>query len=349
MMVGNVDDATSSVTANVGNDILILDAMNGDLIWSMPASMKSRITSSIPGGVRIIDSNQNKLADRMYFADTGGFVWRLDLSEAIADSSATPSVLTKFASLGTSGRSADKRMFFNEPDAARLKLNGRTVFAISVGSGFRPHPMDESINDNFFILLEESPFKSLETTGNNSYQTIELSDLADINIGSTSITQNGSIKDAGKRGWVVNFSNDGEKVLSTALSFQGKITFSTLVPEAIVSGNGVDQCSTPVTQSRTYILNMLEGDSALSNNEIYTEGPPGIPNIPQTFFNEPEYPESGDDHTNIDGDVIDENGAVVRGCKHPVDLRQGTLLKQLTGYDACKLESIYWSDPVTDQ
>lgn len=96
-------------------------------------------------------------------------------------------------------------------------------------------------------------------------------------------------------------------------------------------------------------MNIIEGDSALPYDEVYTIGPPGIPNIPQAFFNEPEYPESGDDDTNINGEVVDpESGEVVKGCKHPIDYRQGTLLKQLTGYDACKLESIYWSDPVTD-
>ena len=340
---GKVDDATSTVTADVGNDILILDAMDGSLIWSMPGSMRSRITSSIPGGVRVLDTNQDKLLDRMYFADTGGHVWRLDLSGKFGDSSAAAPVLTEFADLGSTGRGQDNRMFFNEPDVASLKLGGRTVFAISIGSGFRPHPMDESIDDKFFVLVDKSPYKPLETSGSNAFSAIKVSDLAAINISTSSISQTGSIQDADKKGWVVNFSENGEKVLSTALSFEGKITFSTLVPEAQSTGIGIDQCSAPVTQSRTYILNVLSGQSAIP--EIYIPGPPGIANIPQRFFNPPVFSEDGEDNSDINGNSLDADGNVAKACSHPVDLRQGTKLTEITGYDACKLESVYWSDP----
>lgn len=46
---GEVDDSTSPVTANVGNDVFIFDAKLGTKIWSMPAAMRSQITSSIAG------------------------------------------------------------------------------------------------------------------------------------------------------------------------------------------------------------------------------------------------------------------------------------------------------------
>jgi Tfp pilus tip-associated adhesin PilY1 len=143
----------------------------------------------------------------------------------------------------------------------------------------------------------------------------------------------------------VNFSENGEKVLATSLTFGGKITFSTLVPEASSTGIGIDQCSAPVTQTRSYILNILSGASELypeitdpngtpGEPDIYVPGPPGIPNIPQRFFNEPT--------------ISGEPGGP-KTCTHPVDLREGTKVAQFTGYDACTLESIYWSDPVSDE
>jgi len=154
-----VDDATSLVTADVGNDILILDALNGDLVWSMPTSMRSRITSSIPGGLRAIDYNQNNLVDRIYFADTGGFIWRLDLSEAIGDSTAPQTQLFEFADFGSQGRSSDRRKFYNEPEVASMKLNGRSIYTVSIGSGFRAHPMDDTIDDRFYVLVDHEPLE----------------------------------------------------------------------------------------------------------------------------------------------------------------------------------------------
>jgi hypothetical protein len=44
----------------------------------------------------------------------------------------------------------------------------------------------------------------------------------------------------------------------------------------------------------------------------------------------------------LDGDGNDTGK---KSCTHPVDIRNGKKLSQTTGYDACRLESVYWSDP----
>lgn len=334
-----IDAISTTRNDRVGNDILILDADDGSLIWSMPQAMRDRIENSIPGGVRILDTNYNGLVDRMYFADTGGHVWRLDLSERIGDSSATAPVLTELASLGGSG--TYPRMFYNEPDVALMKLNGKTVFAVSIGSGFRAHPLDKTIDDKFFVLVDESPYSPLE-----SYSTITENKLAGINISSSGVTQSGSIKDNNKRGWVVHLPEDGEKVLGTALAFDGNITFTTLVPEVLRSGVGIDACAAPVTQSRFYAIDILSGSAGLDLNgdgtvtdaDIFTTTSTEILGKPQVVFNAPK----------ID-DIVDEDGEPTgkKSCTHPVDIRTGKKLSQTSGYEACRLESVYWSDPVT--
>ncbi len=341
---GEVDDATAAVTADVGNDILILDANDGSLVWSMPAAMRARITNSIPGGVRVLDTNYNGLVDRMYFADTGGNVWRLDLSEKIGDATSS-SVLTKLASLGGTG--INSRKFFNEPDVAIMKLNGKTVFAVSVGSGFRAHPMDKTISDNFFVLIDQKPFHPLATTGPETFNTITSSSLAEITISGSGVTQTNSIKDAGIRGWKVNFANLGEKVLGTALAFDGNITFTTLVPEVLSSGGStasIDRCADPVTQSRFYAIDILSGgagmdlnlDDSITDDDIYMLTGTEILGKPQVVFTPPDIKP-----------VLDDDGTDTgkKSCTHPVDIRNGKKLSQTTGYDACRLESVYWSDP----
>jgi len=344
---GILDNASAPVTASKGNDILILDAKKGDLVWSMPAAMRSQIKSSIPGGVRILDTNYNGSVDRMYFGDTGGNLWRLDLSE----DSNTPSKLTKLAQLASTGSSA--RKFYNEPDVAIMKLGGESIFVVSLGSGFRAHPMDSSITDKFYMIKDTSPFESLETSGPNAFSTITEGDLASITISGsgsgTSVTQTGSFSDTDKKGWVVNLPESGEKVLATAVTFDGVITFTTLVPEALTSGVGIDQCAAPATQGRLYAIDVLNGgagldlnlDGTVSDADIYTLVAKGeIPGKPQAIVNSLEVADELDGSGNPTGNQT---------CKHPVDIRIGKKLSQATGYDTCRLESVYWSDPVSDK
>ena len=340
---GVLGSATSTVHASEGNDILILDALNGHKVWSMPSSMRSKIKSSIPGGVRILDTNYNQLVDRMYFADTGGNLWRLDLRE----SEDGDSKLTKLAKLAGGGSSA--RKFYNEPDVAVMKLAGKTVYVVSVGSGFRAHPLDKSIEDKFFVIKDLKPFGDL-SDDDDEFDAIEVDDLAQITISNGGgVSQVDSFEDSDKKGWMVNLPETGEKVLATAVTFDGIITFTTLVPKVLTTGVGVDQCAAPVTQGRLYAFNVLTGEPGLDLNndgditdaDIYTLVAKGeIPGKPQTVVNSLKV----EDKLDADGNSTGE-----KTCTHPVDIRVGKKLSQATGYEACRLESVYWSDPVTDQ
>ncbi|MEH6457232.1 MAG: hypothetical protein V7749_12955 [Cocleimonas sp.] len=343
-----VDDATAVlIPADVGNDILILDAYNGNKVWSMPTSMRNQITSSIPGGLTILDYNQNKLADRIYFADTGGIVWRLDLSESIGDSTAPETQLIKFADLGSQGRSSDRRMFFNEPDVATMKLNGRSVYTVSLGSGFRAHPMDETIDDRFYVLVDHEPYSRIVLPSGVPFDTITETDLAVITVNNSSATKTGEITDPSKKGWVFKFTQTGEKVLAKAKNSDGNIIFSTLIPEAASSGSGVDQCSAPITKSVLYKFKVITG----SLEEKIEFNVPGILNPPQEFFNEPTYPPAGniDDPVGVNekGEQLDADGNVVPVCSHEKDFRIGTAAAQIGTEDTCSIEGVYWSDPVT--
>lgn len=341
-------DSTSSVTANMGNDVFIFDADDGTLVWSLPSSEKVKLTNSTPGGVRILDTNSNKMIDRMYFGDTGGNLWRLDLSEKIT-SNDSASKLTKLADL--SGTGSQARMFFNEPDVSRLKINGKTRFLVSIGSGYRAHPLDKAIDDKFFMIVDESPYTplDLDPSSADKFTTISPSELAQITITDNSVTQTNSIKTS--KGWMANLPSDGEKVLATSVTVDGVVLFTTLVPEVLASGVGIDQCAAPATQGRLYAIDILSGGKAKDplafELDTSSSGTPStgtsvdvggggtfstiskgeIPGKPQAIFNKL--------------DVNDSTGE----CSHPVDVRIGKKLSQATGYEACRLESIYWSDP----
>lgn len=347
-------EASEKINATMGNDVFIFDALDGTLIWSLRKNMSnSMITNSIPGGARILDVNNNGLIDRLYFADTGGNVWRLDLSEKL-DSAGTKdnkSKLIKLASLG--GADENARKFYNEPDVSVMRPSGKTIFAVSVGSGFRAHPMNKTIEDRFFVIKDVSPNAPLKSTGEGKYEAITLSDLAEVNVeeapnGKVTLTQI-EFDNASKikKGWSVKLPANGEKVLATSVTFNGSVVFTTLVPKALTSGEGIDQCAAPATYGRLFALDILSGKAGLNlkkevdekdltDNDIVTVPiSKVIPGKPHLIFNPPSLDEEKDAN----------NKVIKTTCAHPVDVRVGKKRSQVTGYDACKLESLYWNDP----
>jgi len=342
--------ASTPITADVGNDIFMFDAVSGAKLWSLRdnignTSALADLTSSIPGGVRMLDTNRNGLIDRLYFADTGGDVWRLELDENT--DSTNDSKLIKMASLGSGGRQ-NSRKFYNEPDVSSMKLNGKRVFVISVGSGFRAHPMDESISDKFFMIIDDSPYESIDLDNYSNDDVIIMDDLANITIsgavGATAVATEGTFGSGGKKGWVVDFPESGEKVLGTSITYNGSVVFTTLLPKPLLVGEGIDQCAAPSTQGRLYAIDILSGKAGQNLNKdndteesvinatdiaiIVSKGE--IPGKPQIVFNSLEV---NDDGTG----------------SHIVDIRIGKKKTQATEYDAFRLESVYWSDPFSKQ
>ncbi len=358
---GVLENAEKDIPYNIkGKDIFIFDAENGDKIWSLSEDLDSTtpdsagtnptIQDSIPGGVRIIDTDRDSMIDRLYFGDTGANLWRLDLNRG---DDKDESKLTKLAALAQSMRQKHRK-FYNEPDVASMKLNGRSTFVVSIGSGFRAHPLDKTIDDKFFMVLDKSPYSEIK---DDTFKTALVGStdqalgLAKITIsgavGAQTITQTGSLDEW--RGWEVSLPEDGEKVLGAALTYDGIVSFTTLVPEAALTGGSVDQCAAPGIQSRYYGIKVRSGEAGLkiaspsseetgedpdeasgSTVEISIPGPNGeILTKPQIIFNPL---------------TVDKAAGE---CAHPVDIRIGKKLSQATGYDACRLESVYWSDPVT--
>lgn len=341
-----LDKASKKVNTKVGKDILILDAKTGAKIWSLTEGIGSdKVQDSIPGGVKILDTNDNGMVDRMYFADTGGNVWRLDLSETLAIVDKT-SKLTKLASLGGSG--ADSRKFYVEPEVASMKYQGKTIYTLSLGSGYRAHPLDQSIDDNFFVLVDDMPFQAL----GEEFTTIDKNDLAKIDIyeegGQARIAVTERFYSNDKRGWVVSLPAKGEKIITKAIVRNGVVIFTTFVPDAGGTSAACGIASGSV--SRLYALNMVTGKAGINFDEdqkrltLEVSGSTGnistgtSPRLPEL-----DYPGIVAPPEIVFGSFeLDEDGT----CKHPVDYRLGRKLSPVSGYSACQLEPAYWSDPV---
>jgi hypothetical protein len=267
---GYVDDHANppeALDSGTGADVYIVDLEDkGKIIWQASASVNNPLKHAIPGGVRVMDLDGNGFADRLYFADTGGFIWRVD----IKDTYKTDGVkLYQFADLSGSSH----RKFFNEPDAAFFKKRGRYVVTLAIGSGERPDPLNENSDDAFFVLIDKHPAYYASTETPNKPEVAHYTDLVALSSVSKGLDKSiFSHKYKDKKGWFYELAK-GEKILSDAITFENKIIFTSFSAlNNAGSPASTDPCkATTEKSSQLYILSLFEGKAILNTPSI----PPG--------------------------------------------------------------------------
>tara|TARA_R110002167_G_scaffold195810_3_gene398635 strand:- start:5122 stop:8676 length:3555 start_codon:yes stop_codon:yes gene_type:complete len=302
IIVGAGYSPTTKDGAEVGTDdtsgrgVFILDAESGSLIHSFSPSGSSNtiipsIVDSIPNSVAILDSNGDRLTDRIYATDTGANIWRIDLpSYKTSDWSAF-----KFASLGGDTKAADRR-FFAEPTVAQTSFtnisevsvtgpSGTSTVksyqsvpydAVAVGTGNRPHPSDKNRSDMFFMFQDRNiTTKSYSSSsGNTIPKTLTKDDLYDVT-SSAPITDADNLAFGAKRGWYYQFGDVGEKSLAAASIIQGRVFFTSYVPGKI---SAMNQCLV-AGQGRLYGFDLHRGTHSYTST--YYDIGERVPDTPQ--------------------------------------------------------------------
>lgn len=279
------DVRNSRTTDDIGNDVYVVDAQTGALLWS--ASRSVSIEHSVASNVTVADVDLNGVTDIAYVGDTGGNVWRLDFPE---DGTAWSASL--LAELGGAG--ASDRRFFHAPDVVFAKeditgvdAEGATVessrayIGVVISSGDRANPRGAAVND-FVYMIKDTLVSSGD--GDTRSDSVTHADLLDI----TAIC--GALEDADCEpgdlpyGWKLSLGQLGEKGLASPITAEGVSFFTTYLPE----GESVEgQCAPGVGSGRLYavafangspVLN-LQGDSeTITLNDRYTIlDSPGIP------------------------------------------------------------------------
>ena len=259
------DTATypSTTEDSVGNSIHILDIVSGAELWRASNDAASDLTvagmtRSIPGQVRVIDISGDGLADRMYAADLGGQLLRIDIKNGAAPAAlATGGVI---AQLGAEGQAVQDfettRRFFTTPDVSLFqdRNENKRFISLSIGSGYRAHPLDESAADRFFSVRDPDVFNQLTQADYDSYDVVQDSDLVEVS---------GSVRtiiDATKRGWKFTLPAN-QKVLSDSVTFNDTVTFVGFSPEA----NNSDDCAPSLGKNFLYHVSVENGDPVVNN------------------------------------------------------------------------------------
>ena len=260
------DTATypSTTEDSVGNGIHILDLVSGAELWRASNDAASDLTvagmtRSIPSQVRAVDMTGDGFADRMYAADLGGQLLRFDIKNG-----ETPANLVTggvIAQLGAEGLAAadfaDTRRFYTTPDVSIFsdRNENKRFISLSIGSGYRAHPLDESAADRFFSVRDPDVFNQLTQADYNSYDVVTDADLVEVS---------GSVRtiiDPTDRGWKFTLPSN-QKVLSDSVTFDDAVTFVGFSPEEAAASDG---CAPTLGKNFLYRVSVENGDPVVNN------------------------------------------------------------------------------------
>ncbi|WP_413732094.1 MULTISPECIES: pilus assembly protein [unclassified Shewanella] len=323
-----------------GRNVYLVNAETGKLEHSFGVDGNTALTGiehSIAGSIATLDSNSDGATDRLYAADLGGNVWRMDMpSENTASWSGF-----KFASLGGALASSDRR-FFYEPVVAQTVFTNVTQVtvtdadgntstttayqnvpydAVTLGSGNRASPLDSAVEDMFFVLQDRHVVtKTFGGSGAIVPSPITLTNLYDVTSAAPS-SDSENIEFGTKLGWFRNFSIAGEKSLSPSAIIKGDVYFTSFVP-AQTTPETADSCLISST-GRLYRYDLHKGGRY--NYEFLEVCEDCIPQPPK-IITPPKDPDDPDNPDNPDAALIigrgecDETG---ENCSGTVALETG--------------------------
>ncbi len=256
------ENPANRLADTMGRDVFIVDALSGSRLWSLRddvAGTSALLKHSIPGDIRVLDMDRNGTLDRLYFADTGGQVWRVDMDMDVRDTDTsmydyTDARLTLLANLAGSG--TDKRKFYYEPDVALMQDKGQTVMTLALGSGYRSHPHNDATQDRFYVLRDEHVYEPAP----EDFTALMDADLTEAD----ALAASGkNVLSAGESGWYYDLPNNAEKVLAPVITFLNKVVFTTF---AAGDGASDDPCNAAADTGRAYILDLFNGQAVADLN-----------------------------------------------------------------------------------
>ncbi len=269
------DYASIRSADSIGKSLFIVDAEDGSLLWSTDMDTQSdysQMEYSMPSDPQLLDINDDGMVDQIYIGDMGGQLWRFDLKND--DSTAAQSVSGGLvATLGGNGV-ADNRRFFYPPDVAIAAHNGEHYLSISIGSGNRAHPLDETVDNRFYMIRQPAIYHApdgygmIDTPATMSaaatYRPITEADLYDatandVASADASVSLNAQQSLEASEGWVLQLTEPGEKVLSSSLTIENTILFATYIPGQVDPNN---PCAPAIGGGRAYVVSLFDASPA---------------------------------------------------------------------------------------
>ncbi len=293
------EDNQPPTADTMGRGIFILDGTDGHVVWSAThgsgatgtctgTCTLSDMTYAIPADITLVnrDFDLSGYIDRLYAADLGGNIWRVDLEPggyAAAVTSIGPSswTITKFAAVGGASSDPTKRKFFYPPDLVATK----TFDMVMAGTGDREHPLySANTTQSYSIINRFYGLKDLNVGSSVASGTLTITDSTSDTTNTTPVT---GLTDASStpydpttanNGFFITFPNAGEKAVNAPTTVGGFTYIGTSTPPTPTSL----ACNNLGT-ARGYQINFLTG---ANSSVTFTTGglPPspvaGLVNVP---------------------------------------------------------------------
>lgn len=279
--------ADSYVEDDIGNAIYIVDAETGGRLWWASSHEDANLTipemvNSIPSDVSVIDIDNDGWTDRLYVGDTGGRIFRIDLDEVNPGDNigATGGMIADIGGSSDVASIADNRKLFYAPDIVRVENGDDNYLAVAFGTGNRAHPSypiasDTAVEDKFFVLKDPHILSKPGTTpssydygiriGNNSLYDATSNDVMSTD-DDVRIPALEAMEDA--QGWYIDMANEGEKVLSAAVTLNYKVYFTSFEPQDI----DLENCQARTGIGRLYTMDIRNGKPVNPNYYAAVEG-----------------------------------------------------------------------------
>ncbi|MGB5346250.1 MAG: PilC/PilY family type IV pilus protein [Woeseia sp.] len=245
-----------------GAGIHMVDLHSGNELWRAALGGTAdftnlRMTRSFPSRIRVLDLSGDGLADRMYAVDVGGQLWRFDIENGkTAANLVAGGVLAQMGGEGiVLPSAADTRRFYAAPDIAMFTdehLNTRYL-SVSVGSGYRAHPLDSSASDRFYSYRDPMVFTPMTQLQYTNHVIATDADFVDVQ------GKFGVQLTTGDRGWKYSLP-PGERVFAESQTFDDAVYFVTFQPQV----NSADPCQAGLAVNRLYKVSVINGDPVVN-------------------------------------------------------------------------------------
>jgi type IV pilus assembly protein PilY1 len=214
----NQDNIPVTAADTRGRAVYAIDIATGALLWKYSFAENSDMRYSIPSDIARVDTDGNGKIDRLYVGDTGGRMWRFDLSS------------------GSTAEWTGKKLFtgtgkiFYPPDVTLEKDEGNYEL-LFFGTGDREAPKDVTAINSLYAVKDKNPSTALTESDlyNVTQDRLQADDASD----EEKSTILAALKE--KKGWYIRLVDGagnakGEKCLSSPVVYYGVVYYTTFTP-----------------------------------------------------------------------------------------------------------------------
>ena len=297
--------APTGGSPNIGNAIFIVDPDDGSVIRWFSSDTDADIVvpkmdKSIVADVSTLDSDGDGLVDRVYVADMGGQIWRVDLGPTLSATDNGGTVVGRLAAISTAAADADpvgtltdERRFMNAVDVVQVRdfeftnAGNERYDLVTLTSGNRANPLNEDVQNRIYAIRDKFPDGMTDidpplgladnyprggpTDPTDPISHTNTGDLVDVTLNllvEGDDSQRDQVETALKDGfgWFIDLETSGEKGLSKPVILAGKLFVTTFVP-----AQNQDPCKAAEGEGKLYGLAVLSGEAVIDWDDLSTD------------------------------------------------------------------------------